>query len=153
MIPFIWKAQHRQTRWDRFPHSSVGKQEWVSAKPPQSSLTLCNPRDCRASGSSVQGFFSQEHWSGFLPPGNLSDSGMEPAFLASSALAGSSLPLAPPGGWYCQMRIYMWCNAGDTGSNPGSGRSPGEGNGYPLQHLAWEIPWTEERGGLQSTGS
>ena len=25
------------------------------------------------------------------------------------------------------------CNAGDPGSAPGSGRSPGEGNGYPLQ--------------------
>ena len=24
------------------------------------------------------------------------------------------------------------CNAGDQGSIPGSGRSPGEGNGYPL---------------------
>ena len=24
-------------------------------------------------------------------------------------------------------------NAGDLGSIPGSGRSPGEGNGYPLQ--------------------
>ena len=26
------------------------------------------------------------------------------------------------------------CNAGDWGSIPGLGRSPGEGNGYPLQH-------------------
>ena len=26
------------------------------------------------------------------------------------------------------------CNAGDLGSTPGSGRSPGEGNGYPLQY-------------------
>ena len=26
------------------------------------------------------------------------------------------------------------CNAGDPGSIPGSGRSPGEGNGNPLQH-------------------
>ena len=25
------------------------------------------------------------------------------------------------------------CNAGDMGSIPGSGRSPGEGNGNPLQ--------------------
>ena len=25
------------------------------------------------------------------------------------------------------------CNAGDSGSIPGSGRSPGEGNGNPLQ--------------------
>ena len=27
------------------------------------------------------------------------------------------------------------CNAGDPGSIPGSGRSSGEGIGYPLQHL------------------
>ena len=26
------------------------------------------------------------------------------------------------------------CNAGDMGSIPGSGRSPGEGNGNPLQY-------------------
>ena len=26
------------------------------------------------------------------------------------------------------------CNAGDLGLIPGSGRSPGEGNGNPLQH-------------------
>ena len=26
------------------------------------------------------------------------------------------------------------CNAGDQGSIPGSGRSPGGGNGYPLQY-------------------
>ena len=24
---------------------------------------------------------------------------------------------------------------------------PGEGNGNPLQYLAWEIPWTQEPGG------
>ena len=45
------------------------------------------------------------------------------------------------------------CNVGDLGSIPGSRRSPGEGNGTPLQILAWEIPWTQEPGGLQSTGS
>ena len=43
--------------------------------------------------------------------------------------------------------------AGDKGSIPGSRRSPGEGNGYPLQYSSWEIPWTEEPGGLQSMGS
>ena len=30
---------------------------------------------------------------------------------------------------------------------------PGEGNGNPLSILAWEIPWTEEPGGLQSMES
>ena len=43
-------------------------------------------------------------------------------------------------------------DAGDVGSFPGSGRSPGEGNGNPLQNSCWEIPWTEEPGSLQSTG-
>ena len=45
------------------------------------------------------------------------------------------------------------CNAGDLGSIPGSGRSPGEGNGNPFQYSSWRIPWTEEPGELQSMGS
>ena len=44
-------------------------------------------------------------------------------------------------------------NAGDVGSVPELGRSPGEGNGNPLRILVWEISWTEEPGGLQSMGS
>ena len=32
------------------------------------------------------------------------------------------------------------CNTGDLGSIPGSGRSPGEGNGYPLQYSYMENP-------------
>ena len=47
-------------------------------------------------------------------------------------------------------------NAGDsrdTGSIPGSGRSPGVGNGNS-SILVWRIiPWTEEPGRLQSMGS
>ena len=35
------------------------------------------------------------------------------------------------------------------GSVPGSGRSPGEGNGYHSSIFAWRIPWKEESGGLQ----
>ena len=30
------------------------------------------------------------------------------------------------------------------------GRSPGEGNGNPLQYAWLDNPWTEESGGLQS---
>ena len=32
------------------------------------------------------------------------------------------------------------CNVGDLGSVPGLGRSPGEGNGYPLQYFCLENP-------------
>ena len=44
-------------------------------------------------------------------------------------------------------------NAGDirdTSLIPGTGRSPGEGHGNPLQYSCWRIPWTEEPGGLWS---
>ena len=42
--------------------------------------------------------------------------------------------------------------AGDVSLIPGLGRSSGEGNSNPLQEsqYAWEIPWTEGPGGLQS---
>ena len=41
----------------------------------------------------------------------------------------------------------------DTGSILGSGRSPGEGNGNPLQYFCWRIAWMDEPGRLQSIGS
>ena len=43
-------------------------------------------------------------------------------------------------------------NVGDSGLIPGLERSPGEENGNPLQYSCWEIPWTEESGGVQSMG-
>ena len=39
------------------------------------------------------------------------------------------------------------------GSNPGWGRSLGRRVATHSSVLAWEIPWTEEPGGLESTGS
>ena len=45
----------------------------------------------------------------------------------------------------CQERVMM-------SPIPGSGRSAGGGNGNPLQYTCWEIPFTEEPGGLQSMG-
>ena len=44
------------------------------------------------------------------------------------------------------------CQAGDEGSIPGSRRSPAEGMATRSSVLAWDIPWTEEYGGLQSMG-
>ena len=41
----------------------------------------------------------------------------------------------------------------NTGSIPGSGRSLEEGVAIPSSVLAWRTPWTEEAGGLRSTGS
>ena len=42
-----------------------------------------------------------------------------------------------PGGSDSKASAY---NAGDPGSIPGSGRSPGEGNGTPLQYSCLENP-------------
>ena len=41
-------------------------------------------------------------------------------------------------------------NPRDANSTPWFGRSPGGGQGNPLQYSCLEIPWTEEPGGLQS---
>ena len=41
------------------------------------------------------------------------------------------------------------CNAGDLGSTPGSGRSPEEGHGNPLQYSCLENP--TDRGAWQAT--
>ena len=41
------------------------------------------------------------------------------------------------------------CSAGDPGLIPGFGRSPGEGNGYPLQYSCLENP--TDRGAWRAT--
>ena len=79
-------------------------------------------------------FPRQAYWSGlpFTSPGDLPDPGIEPmspALQAESSIAGF------PGGSDGQESAY---NAGDLGSTPRSGRSPGEGNGYPLQYSCLE---------------
>ena len=60
------------------------------------------------------------------------------------------------------------CNAGATVSNPGSGRSPGEGNGNPLQYSwpgkshgqrsvvgysLWDSEESDKAEGLNNTGT
>ena len=49
--------------------------------------------------------------------------------------------------------IESACNARDPDSIPGSGRSPGEGNGTHSIILARKISWTEKPGRLQSMKS
>ena len=63
-------------------------------------------------------FFRQEYWSGVLSP-------LECVFKINL--------------------IYVWgfpgsSDVGNLGLNPGSGRSPGEGNDYPLQYSCLENP-------------
>ena len=70
--------------------------------------------------------------------------------LRALKILSSILDLDFSGGSNGKASVY---NAGDPSSNPGLERSPGEGNGNPLQYYCLEIPWTEEPGRLQSMGS
>ena len=56
-----------------------------------------------------------------------------------------------PGGSDDKASVY---NAGDLGSSPGLGRSPGGGHGYLLEYSCLENPHGQRSlGGLQSRGS
>ena len=70
------------------------------------------------------GFSREEYWSGFLfpIPGDLPDPGIEPGSPAFQADALSS----------------------DPDSIPGLGRSPGDGNGNPLQYSCLQNPMDGE---------
>ena len=53
-----------------------------------------------------------------------------------------------PGGAVAENPLANAGDSRDAGSIPGSGRSPGEGNGYPLQYSCLENPM--ERGAWQA---
>ena len=64
-----------------------------------------------------------------------------PVCAKGKGFPGSSVVKSPPS------------DAGNVGLIPELGRSPEEGNGYPLLYSCLEIPWTEKPGRLQSLGS
>ena len=83
-----------------------------------------------------RGFFKQEYWSGLPcpPPGDLPNPGIQPASLMSPSFAGKFFITDP----LVAQSEESACNAGDLGSIPGLGRSPGGGNGYPFQYSCLE---------------
>ena len=66
---------------------------------------------------------------------------MWPSDYSLLGVPGGSVVKNPPAG-----------DTADRGSIPGSGRSPGVEMATRSSILPWKIPWTEEPGGLQSTG-
>ena len=66
--------------------------------------------------------------------------------LSSSSILYRGLGRSFPGGLDGKEST---CNGGDLGSIPGLGRSPGEGNGHPLQYSCLENPM--DRGAWQAT--
>ena len=73
------------------------------------------------------------------------------SFLWFGGHLSCSLMAGFPGG--AEVKVSA-CNVGNLGSIPGSGRSPGEGNGNPFQYSYLENPMDrEEPSGLQPMGS
>ena len=61
--------------------------------------------------------------------------------------------MGPPDGSVVKKLAVNAGDIGDMGSIPGSGRSPGGGNGNPLQYSCLDNSMgAEEPGGLQSMG-
>ena len=101
------------------------------------------------------GFPRQEYWSG-LPvptPGHLPNPGKDPVSIASPTLADGFFTTVPPGKpfnnnasyglprWFSGKESACQCrDTGDMGLILGSGRSPGGGNGNPLQYSCLENP-------------
>ena len=87
------------------------------------------------------GFSRQKYWSGLPcpPPGGLPNSGIKPR---SPALQADSLPSEPPGKprWLYGKEPSCRCRKCRRHEFPMSGRSPGVGNGNPLQYSCLESP-------------
>ena len=99
------------------------------------------PRTAAYQAPPSVGFSRQEYWSGVPLPSPLLDTNLlQIIFVFSFKLF---LPKAPVGFPDGSAGKESACNAGDTGdigSIPGSGRSPGRGNGNPLQDPCLENP-------------
>ena len=107
-------------------------------------------------------FSRQEYWSGlpFPSPGYLPNPGSESSFPVSPALKVDSLPTEPMGKptRYLESLVAQRVKRLPAMQET---RVRSLGREDPLEKemathssiLAWRIPWTEEPGGLQSTGS
>ena len=96
----------------------------MHAKSFQSCMTLCSPKDCNLSGSSVHGILQAKilEWVAISSLGDLPNPGIRPVPLMSPALAGRSFT---------------------TSATWGAILYSGEGNGTPRQYscLHWRRKW------------
>ena len=75
------------------------------------------------------------------PPSSESKSSKERYFILYSSISNYLSKLHNsfgPSVWWLTQTVESTCNAGDIGSISRSGRSPGEGNGNPLQYYCRE---------------
>ena len=116
----------------------------TSAKSLQLCPTLCDPGDRPHRAPPSLGFSRQEHWSGlhFLlqcmkmkSESEVTQSCPTCSYPMDCSLQGTSIHgICQARDPRCLSSKEFTCNAGDRNSIPGSGRSPGEGNGNLLQY-------------------
>ena len=138
-------------RWSNGGDHSLLK---VKVSEAQSCPTLCDPMDCSPPGFSVHETSSGKNIGvgcHALLQGIFLTQGYSPCLLSLLHWQAHSLPLVPPGKpdlWraLCKFKNLpkmcgfpgssagkgSTCDSGDSCLIPGLGRSPGEGNGYPL---------------------
>ena len=113
------KKHTQETRLCPRPHGkslNVSQAEFPSGKSKaqvesdfsQRSLTLCDLMDCSLPGSSVHGIFQARmlEWVAISCSRESSDSGVEPASVASPALAGRFVTTVPPGKPCCFLVFF-----------------------------------------------
>ena len=93
---------------------------------------LASPRTVAYQAPPSMGFSRQEYWSG------VQLSSLAPSLLSAKYFPGDSDDKKSA------------CNAGDLGLIPGLGRSPGQGNSYPLQYSGLENSMDRGAGRIQS---
>ena len=161
-IPFIWSNSHsdRTPSWGP-PRNKVNIPVTSTWRPRVVKMIVT--RDILGAGSwlvteykvkcpwNSKPLYSAISFSGPWAPCPLSHHLFPEQVTASSNAEISACRRSPAGGpgtWLCVPDgKESACNAGDPSLSPGSGRSPGEGNGNPLQYSCLENP--TDRGAWQ----
>ena len=107
---------------------------------------FCNLMDCSPLGFSVHGISQARilEWTAISFSREASWPRDPPWVTWQMGFPGGSHGLP----WWLSGKEFT-CNVGDLGSRPGSGRLPGEGNGYPFQYSCLEN--SRDRGAWQAT--
>ena len=133
----------RQEHWSGLPFPSPMHESENESEVAQLCPTPSDPMDCSLPDSSVHRIFQARvlEW-GAIAFSDLFHRGIQ--------LTGNQV--IPRASQVALVVKNPSANAGDVGSIPGLGGSPGEGYGNQFQYSAWRITWTGEPGGLQSMG-
>ena len=123
----------------------------------QSCPNLCDPTDCSLPGSSVHGIFQARilEWVAISSSRRPSRPRDQTCISCSGRWILTTEPLGKPTVTIITIKAFA-CNARDLGSISGSRRSPGEGNGNPLQYSCLKNPmdggawWTTVHGVTKS---